>query len=188
MAIITVSHDAFGAGHAVAADTHAIPVADDEGGPLGAILLLHDASSETSLEERCQNLHEKATRDPMTQVANRAEFDRVHAMFVAAHQQQQIRVQLSNILQAIVSQRLLPAIGGGRLAVAEVMVANPAVRNIIREGKTHQLDAVIQTGAEEGMQTMDRALAAQIKAGHISYDEAKGYAIDEKELERLVHG
>jgi len=104
------------------------------------------------------------------------------------HQQQQIRVQLSNILQAIVSQRLLPAIGGGRLAVTEVMVANPAVRNIIREGKTHQLDAVIQTGAEEGMQTMDRALAAQVKGGHISYDEAKGYAIDVKELERLVHG
>lgn len=104
------------------------------------------------------------------------------------HQQQQIRVQLSNILQAIVSQRLIPAIGGGRIAAAEVMVATPAVRNIIREGKTHQLDAVIQTGAEEGMITMDHTLAAIVKAGKILLEEAKGYAIDVKELERLMHG
>lgn len=104
------------------------------------------------------------------------------------HQQQQIRVQLSNILNAIVSQRLIPAIGGGRVVATEVMIANPAVRNIIREGKTHQLDAVIQTGAEEGMQTMDRSIATLVKAGKITLEEAKGYAIDLKELERLVHG
>lgn len=104
------------------------------------------------------------------------------------HQQQQIRVQLSNILNAIVSQRLIPAIGGGRVVATEIMVANPAVRNIIREGKTHQLDAVIQTGAEEGMQTMDRNLATLVKSGKITLEEAKGYAIDNKELERLVHG
>ena len=60
----------------------------------GAILLLHDASSEISLEQRCQSLPDKATRDPLTQVANRAEFDRVHAMFVAAHQQQQVPCSL----------------------------------------------------------------------------------------------
>lgn len=104
------------------------------------------------------------------------------------HQQQQIRTQLSNILQAIVSQRLIPAIGGGRVAAAEIMVATPAVRNIVREGKTHQLDAVIQTGAEEGMQSMDHTLAALVKSGKITIDEAKGYAIDVKELERLIHG
>lgn len=104
------------------------------------------------------------------------------------HQQQQIRTQLSSILQAIISQRLIPAIGGGRVAALEIMVATPAVRNIIREGKTHQLDAVIQTGAEEGMQTMDRTLASLVKAGKILLDEAKGYAIDIKELERLVRG
>lgn len=102
------------------------------------------------------------------------------------HQQQQIRVQLSNILQAIVSQRLIPAIGGGRIVASEVMIATPAVRNIIREGKTHQLDAVIQTGAEEGMQTMDRNLASLVKSGKITIEVAKGYAIDIKELERLV--
>ena len=104
------------------------------------------------------------------------------------HQQQQIRVQLSNILMGIVSQRLIPAIGGGRIAAAEVMVATPAVRNIIREGKTHQLDAVIQTGAEYGMQSMDKTLATLVKSGRITIDEAKGYAIDLEELDRLVRG
>ncbi len=78
----------------VAVDTHTIPVISNDGATLGAILLFHDASSETSLEQRCQNLHEKATKDLMTQVANRAEFDRVHEMFVAAHQQQQIPCSL----------------------------------------------------------------------------------------------
>lgn len=77
-------------GRAVAVDAHAIPVIAPDGVVRGAILLMHDASSETSLEQRCQSLYEKATRDPLTQVANRAEFDRVHAMFVAAHQQQQV--------------------------------------------------------------------------------------------------
>lgn len=79
---------------AVAVDTHAIPVMNEEGITQGVILLFHDASSETSLEQRCQSLHEKATKDLMTQVANRAEFDRVHAMFVAAHQQQQVPCSL----------------------------------------------------------------------------------------------
>ena len=81
-------------GRPVAVDTHAIPVIADDGITQGAILLLHDASSETSLEQRCQSLHEKATKDPLTQVANRAEFDRVHAMFIAAHQQQQVPCSL----------------------------------------------------------------------------------------------
>jgi len=77
-------------GRPVAVDTHTIPVMADDGTTLGAIMLLHDASSETSLERRCQSLYEKATKDPLTQVANRAEFDRVHEMFVAAHRQQQV--------------------------------------------------------------------------------------------------
>ena len=81
-------------GRCVAVDSHAVPVIGDDGTTHGAILLLHDASSEISLEQRCQSLSEKATRDPLTQVANRAEFDRVHAMFVAAHQQQQVPCSL----------------------------------------------------------------------------------------------
>ena len=102
------------------------------------------------------------------------------------HQQPQIRAQLSNILMSITSQRLVPAIGGGRIAAAEILVATPAVRNIIREGKTHQLDAVIQTGAEFGMQSMDKQLVSLIHAGTISYDEARNYAVDLDELDRMM--
>jgi len=81
-------------GRAVSVDTHIIPVIAEDGTMLGAILLFHDASSETSLEQRCQNLYEKSTKDPLTQVANRAEFDRVHEMFVIAHQRQQVPCSL----------------------------------------------------------------------------------------------
>ncbi len=102
------------------------------------------------------------------------------------HQQPQIRSQLSNILMAICSQRLVPTIGGGRIAAAEILVATPAVRNIIREGKTHQLEAVIQTGADHGMQSMDKTLVNLIHAGTISYEEARNYAIDIEELDRLM--
>lgn len=102
------------------------------------------------------------------------------------HQQPQIRAQLSNILMAICSQRLIPTIGGGRIAAAEILMVTPAVRNIIREGKTHQLDAVIQTGAEFGMQSMDKQLVNLIHAGTISYDEARNFAVDIDELDRLM--
>lgn len=104
------------------------------------------------------------------------------------HQQLQIRAQLANILQGIVSQRLIPSIGGGRVAAAEILVANSAVRNIIREGKSHQLDAVIQTGADQGMQSMDKTLVNLIHAGTITYDEARNFAVDIEELDRLMRG
>ncbi len=102
------------------------------------------------------------------------------------HQQQQIRSQLSNILMAICSQRLVPKIGGGRISATEVMLVTPAVRNIIREGKTHQLDAVIQTGAEFGMQSLDHTLVNLIHEGTISYDEARNFAVDIDEIDRLM--
>jgi twitching motility protein PilT len=102
------------------------------------------------------------------------------------HQQQQIRVQLASMIQGVCAQRLVPAIGGGRLPVAEVMVANSAVRNIIREGKTHQLESVIQTGGDQGMQSMDKTLVNMIKSGKITYEEAKNYALDLEELDRLM--
>lgn len=102
------------------------------------------------------------------------------------HQQPQIRSQLSNILMSITSQRLVPAIGGGRIVAAEILIATPAVRNIIREGKTHQLEAVIQTGAEFGMQSMDKTLAGLVHNGSIGYDEARNYAVDIDELDRLM--
>lgn len=104
------------------------------------------------------------------------------------HQQPQIRAQLANILMAVCSQRLAPAIGGGRIAAAEILIATPAVRNIIREGKTHQLEAVIQTGAEFGMQSMDKTLVNLVHAGSISFDEARNLAVDVDELERLMRG
>lgn len=104
------------------------------------------------------------------------------------HQQPQVRSQLSNILMAICSQRLVPTIGGGRVAAAEVLIATPAVRNIIREGKNHQLDAVIQTGADKGMQSMDRTLISLVRSGSVTYDEAKSFAVDLDEFERLMRG
>lgn len=102
------------------------------------------------------------------------------------HQQAQIRAQLGNILMAICSQRLIPAIGGGRIAATEILISTPAVRNIIREGKSHQLEAVIQTGSEYGMQSMDKTLVALIKNGSITYDDAKDYAVDIEELDRYM--
>ncbi len=104
------------------------------------------------------------------------------------HQQPQIRAQLANILMAIASQRLIPAIGGGRVAAAEILIATPAVRNIIREGKAHQLEAIIQTGAEHGMQSMDKTLVNLIHNGTITYDEARNYAVDIEELDRMMRG
>jgi twitching motility protein PilT len=104
------------------------------------------------------------------------------------HQQPQIRAQLGNMLQAICSQRLVPALAGGRIAAAEILIATPAVRNIIREGKNYQLEAVIQTGADYGMQSMDRTLVNLIHRGTISYDEARNYAVDLEELDRLMRG
>ena len=105
-----------------------------------------------------------------------------------SHQQPQVRSQLSNMLQAICAQRLVPAIGGGRVVAAEIMVANSAVRSLIREGKTHQLDTAIQTGADQGMQTMDRTLAKLVQTGVITFESAQEYAVDINELRRLVRG
>ncbi len=104
------------------------------------------------------------------------------------HQQPQIRAQLSNILMAICSQRLVPKIGGGGVVASEILIAKPAVRNIIREGKSHQLDAVIQTGADKGMQSMDRTLVTLVQSGTVTYDNAREFAVDLTEFERLMRG
>lgn len=105
-----------------------------------------------------------------------------------AHQQPQVRTQLSNMLMAVCAQRLVPAIGGGRIVAAEIMIANSAIRTLIREGKTHQIDTAIQTGADQGMQTMDRTLAKLVQTGVITYDSACEYAVDINEFNRLVRG
>ena len=105
-----------------------------------------------------------------------------------SYQQSQIRTQLSNILMAVCSQRLVPAIGGGRVVAAEIMLANMGIRSLIREGKTHQIDTAIQTGAEQGMQTMDRTLTKLVQTGVITYESAREFAVDLGELDRIVKG
>ena len=90
------------------------------------------------------------------------------------HQQSQIRVQLANTILGIFSQQLVPkADGSGRVLAAEVLVANPAVRNLIRENKTHQLNSVMQTGASQGMVTMEKALSIYVERGIITREEMK---------------
>lgn len=113
--------------------------------------------------------------------------DRIVDVF-PSFQQAQVRTQLSNILMAICAQRLVPAIGGGRVCATEIMLANSAVRALIRDGKTHQLDTIIQTSADQGMQTMDRTLAKLVQTGAITFDSAREYAVDSNELERLLKG
>ena len=103
-----------------------------------------------------------------------------------AQQQQQVRVQLSMVLQAVVSQQLLPCQKGGRVPAFEVMRVNRAVRNMIREGKVHQLDNVIFSGAAEGMRAMDADLYRLYKEGMISRDDALLYAIQPETLEKRL--
>ncbi len=112
--------------------------------------------------------------------------DRIIDVF-PAHQQQQIRVQMAGVLEGVISQQLLPlADGSGRTVAAEVLVVTPAARNLIREGKTHQLATVIQTGQKHGMVQMDQALAALCRHGMITVETAMQRAIDVDELTRLL--
>jgi twitching motility protein PilT len=104
-----------------------------------------------------------------------------------AHQQDQIRVQLSEILLGIVSQRLIPKIQGGRVLATEVLIANSAVRSLIREGKTHQLPNLIQTSASEGMISLDKSLAELVSKGEISIDDALAWSLDPKALKMLIY-
>src|SRR5205809_1936502 len=102
-------------------------------------------------------------------------------------QQQQVRVQLSVALQGIVTQQLLPtADGSGRVCCCEVLALTPAVRNLIREGKTHQIHSVLQTSASQGMQSMDAALATLVRAGKITRELAESRSSNPEELRRLM--
>lgn len=113
--------------------------------------------------------------------------DRIVDVF-PEEQQGQVRLQLSNVLEAVFSQRLVPLLQGGRMAAYEVMTASNAVRNSIREGKTHQIDNIIQTSAELGMTTLEGVLAGYVKQGWVSLEEARSFALRPEELERLVKG
>jgi len=104
-----------------------------------------------------------------------------------SHQQQQIRTMLSFTLQAVICQVLVPRVQGkGRCMSAEVMVANPALRALIRENKTHQIASIIQTGSQVGMQTMNQSIYSLYRCGQISYEEAMLHAPDPADFERLI--
>ncbi len=106
-----------------------------------------------------------------------------------ADQQEQIRVQLGNNLVAVLSQQLLPRAGQpGRVCAMEIMLANNAIRNLIREAKAHQMNTVIQTGVAEGMQTMDQCLRDLYHKGLITYDDAMRKAVQPQELKKLIFG
>ncbi len=113
--------------------------------------------------------------------------DRIIDVF-PPHQQQQVRVQLANILVGICSQQLLPLPGGGRMVATELLLANAAIRNCIREGKTAQIKGIMQTGSAIGMHTMDQDLARLVSEGYIARADAFVYSYDTKELERLLGG
>ena len=114
--------------------------------------------------------------------------DRIIDVF-PPHQQHQVRTQLANALQGIVTQTLIPRRDGkGRVVACEILVPTPGVRNLIREGKNHQIYSAMQTGSKFGMQTMDAALAELVRKGAISREEAEKRSSNPDELRRLMGG
>ncbi len=111
--------------------------------------------------------------------------DRIVDVF-PAHQQGQVRQQLAATIRVIASQRLLKAEGGGRVAGMEILVSNSAVKNLIREGKTHQIDTVIQTGADKGMILFEGHLVQLMQRGEITLETAMEAAFRPGELQRLM--
>jgi twitching motility protein PilT len=111
--------------------------------------------------------------------------DRIVDVF-PEEQQEQVKLQLSNVLEAVFSQRLIPALGGGRVVAHELMLATTAIRTAVREGKTHQIDSMIQTSTEVGMVTLEATLAELVKKGKISVDTAQTYCLRPEQLSRLI--
>ncbi|WP_309685236.1 type IV pilus twitching motility protein PilT [Armatimonas sp.] len=116
-----------------------------------------------------------------------ATVDRIIDVF-PSDQQDQIRVQFAGSLQAVVAQQLLPMVGGGRVAAIEIMVATSAVRNLIREGKSHQLLSSIETGGQIGMQQMDKVLAELHRSGMVTMEEALSRSNDRDSFLRHLKG
>jgi twitching motility protein PilT len=111
--------------------------------------------------------------------------DRIIDVF-PAHQQNQIRSQLANVLLGVISQRLVPRVDGGRMPAVEIMIKNHAIENLIRENKSYQIDNVIETSSAEGMITLDRSLTNLVKRGEVSVDTAMVYAKDTKSFQSLL--
>lgn len=116
-----------------------------------------------------------------------ATVDRIIDVF-PTDQQDQIRVLLGNTLEGVVAQQLLPKLGGGRVAAVEIMVGTPAIKNLIREGKTHQMYSIMEMSANAGMQTMDRALSDMYRSGTVSFEECMMRAVDKDNFARLAKG
>jgi len=112
--------------------------------------------------------------------------DRIVNVF-PPHLQQQISSQLAQVLLGVVSQRLIPKVNGGRVLTAEIMIANPAIKSLIREGKNYQIPNVIQTSAAEGMISLDKVLAEYVSRGDISLEEALNYSLDPKSFKMMVY-
>lgn len=111
--------------------------------------------------------------------------DRIIDVF-PPHQQQQVKTQLAGCLRGILSQRLVPLIGGGRIAVVELLIVTPAVQNLIREGKTYQIDNVIATSADMGMISLEKSLVKLVRQGKVSTATAQDYAIRPDEILKLL--
>lgn len=111
--------------------------------------------------------------------------DRIIDSF-SAEQQMQVRSQLAMTLTGIVSERLIPRLAGGRIPAVEVLLATPAVRNLIRERKVHEIDLVVETSADEGMISLNRSLAHLVKQREISFESAEIYSLNPSEFRMLV--
>ncbi|HBM81009.1 MAG: type IV pilus twitching motility protein PilT [Clostridiales bacterium] len=113
--------------------------------------------------------------------------DRIVDVF-PPYQQQQIKIQLSAVLEGIISQQLIEkADKSGRVAALEILIATAAVRNLIREGKTHQIDSMVQTGSKYGMKSMDMSLVELYRKGLISKDSVLSYCVDKEMASRLIN-
>jgi len=105
-----------------------------------------------------------------------------------ANQQSQIRTQLASTLIGIVSQRLIPRMGGGLTPAVEVLIANSAIRNLIREGKSHEIDLVIETSLDQGMISLNRSLGDLVRRGEIDMENALLYSLNPHELQTFLKG
>jgi len=112
--------------------------------------------------------------------------DRIINVF-PSHLRQQVSSQLASVLLGVVSQRLIPKINGGRVMAAEIMLANSAIKSLIREGKTYQIPNVIQTSASEGMISLDKVLAEYVSRGDITLEDALTWAQDPKSFKMMVY-
>lgn len=111
--------------------------------------------------------------------------DRIVDVF-PEHQQDQIKLQLSNVIEAVFSLRLVPKIGTGRLPAYELMLGTQAIKTVVREGKTHQIDSIIQTSTEVGMRTLEASLSVLVKEGKITVETAQAWSLRPEELNRLI--